>query len=367
MHKNISWLLVSSLLLTGCNGGAAPVDATKFLSDLEGPKVPTVSDTLTESAQNAEKKGDFKQAVQLYQQILEKHPENKEVALSLADAYRRSGDLERAIALYDGLIAQDPLMLGAKEGKGLALMAKGDFDTPSALFADVMKTDDKRWKTLNALGILFAIRNMHPEAQQYFNEALKFHPDSPSILNNMGLSQALDRHYSEGLASLTQAAKLAGVGTPQRKRIDLNTALVYAIDGKMDEARTLASNYYTGPALDNNLGLYAHLAKDDQMARTYLNMALTESKTFYEKAWGNLKEIDEHGTPADAAGPAEATDIKINDGIKAPAEPAEPEPEPKKPAKKHVKHKATAVNDSFNTAPTDDISRIVDSPDGKDK
>jgi Flp pilus assembly protein TadD len=284
--------LLGSLLLSACNGGIAPIDSKGFLSTLDGPNVPTMEESLTDSAKNAEMQGNFKQAAQFYEQVLAKSPDNKDALLSLADSYRRDGQTDKAIQVYDSLLAKDPDNLGAKEGKGLALIASGDFDTPAVLFEEVMKADAKRWKTLNALGILFTTRNLQTEAQQYFAEALKYHKDNPSILNNLGLSQALNRDFNVSIETLSKGSALAASGSMERKRIDLNLALVHAIAGNLDDAKLMAETYLSGAALDNNLGLYAHLAKDDQMARSYLNKALTDSKVYYAKAWENLEEIN---------------------------------------------------------------------------
>jgi Flp pilus assembly protein TadD len=283
--------LLLLVILAACNGGAGPIDGQKFLSGLSGPKVPTVQDTLLETAKNAEKMGDYAQATALYQQLLEKSPDNTEIALMLADALRKKGDYANAIAVYDSLIKQDDKLIAAKEGKALALMSTGDFETPTRLFEEVMAVDSKRWKTLNGLGILFTTRGLQVEAQQYFDEALKHNPSSPSIMNNIGLSQALERQYENSITSLQEASNLTERDSPDRKRIEMNMALVYAIMDKFEDARMLAERYYTGHELNNNLGLYAHLANNDQMAKAYLNMALTNSKVFYEKAWDNLQAI----------------------------------------------------------------------------
>jgi Flp pilus assembly protein TadD len=289
--RNMPLFLVL-LTLAACTKTGQPLEPKEFFASLQGPTVPTMQDTMLDSAKNAEKKGDYKGAIQTYQQILEKHPDNKEVVLSLAEAYRRSGESDRAITLYDGLLQSDPNLVAAKEGKGLALISKGDFDTPVPLFESIMKTEPTRWKTLNALGILFTTRSMHKEAQQYFQEALKYSPFNPSIMNNLGLSQALDHSYEPAATTLMQASALTTADSNERKRIDLNLALVYAVSGRLDLANQIAERYFAGPVLSNNLGLYAHLAKDDQLAKDYLNMALTESKFFYEKAWNNLQAID---------------------------------------------------------------------------
>ncbi len=285
--------LLALVLATACSGGPESIiDGQAFLSKLEGPKVPTIQDSVTQSARDAEKQGDFKTAAQLYRQVLDKHPNDKNIQLAIADATRRSGDFEGAIPMYDEVLKNDPAMIAAKEGKALALISKGDFETPGPLLEEVLKVDGTRWKTLNALGILFSTRNLNTEAQQYFREALKHNPGSTSVLNNLALAQALDRNFDGAIATLDEAGKLMQQGSQERKRVDLNMALIYAIAGKFDDAKAIAETHYSGAELNNNLGLYAHLAKDDDMAKTYLNMALTESKTFYAKAWDNLQSID---------------------------------------------------------------------------
>lgn len=287
-------LLCAVLLTSACTGGPAPVDGQKFVQEQDGPHVPTVKDTLVESAKTAEKKGDFAQAAQFYQQAIDKGSSDEELLLSWAEALRRSGNVDSAIRVYDTLLTHSPAPIAAKEGKALTLLAKQEFDNASMLLAEVMKTDSSRWKTLNALGIIDATKGQYPNAEKSFTNALQYYPDSPTILNNLGLTQALSHLYPEAITSLTKASGLSAADSADRKRIDLNTALVYALSGKLEDARQLASLYLSDAALSNNMGLYAHLANDDAMAKSYLNMALTQSKVYYEKAWGNLQAINDN-------------------------------------------------------------------------
>lgn len=307
--RHVSGKLCVSLLLatTACNGGAMPIDSQDFLGSLDGPKVGTVADAMMNTATQAELNGNFRGAAQVYEQLLEKKPHNVEIMQSLADSLRRDGQSQRAIAVYDAIIFKDENNADAKEGKALALIALGDYDTPAALFEEVMKIDSTRWKTLNALGILFTTRNMQPEAQQYFNEALKNHPGSPSIMNNLGLSQALELNFDGAVETLSRASSMTLPSSSERRRIDLNTALVHASSGNIDQAQLIAEQHLTGAALNNNLGLYAHLAKDDRLARAFLNKALSDSKIHYSKAWENLEDITETALAQspDAKKPAE--------------------------------------------------------------
>ena len=201
----LTFPLVAALTVVACAGGVAPVDSRKFLSGLDGPKVMTREETLLESAKAAEATGDFKKALQSYQQLLEKKPGDPNLTFLVAECLRRSGSPDKAIMLYDQLIATDPKIIAAKESKGLALIAKGDFESPTPLFEEVLKEDPTRWKTLNALGILFSTRNLQAEAQQYFEEALKHKPDSAIIHNNplqfvcwIILTEKIINHFKEG-------------------------------------------------------------------------------------------------------------------------------------------------------------------------
>lgn len=319
-------LIISSALLTmlpACdqNGGPMPIDSKKLLSTFDGPNIPSMEENQLAAAKNAEKNDDFAQASQIYQQILEKDPETNDVVQLLADSLRRGGEYDKAISVYDGLLTKDPANVPAKEGKALALMAKGDFETPTILLEEVLKADGKRWKSLNAMGILFVTRGLYPDSIKYFEEALKQSPANVSVMNNLGLTQALNKQYDVAIDTLSKASLQSVVGSSGRKRIDLNMALVYASSGKLPEARRIAEQYLSGPSLNNNLGLYAHLAKDDALAKSYLNMALTESKTYYEKAWDNLEALDKE-------------DAKGYSKIEKPAAAPEKKPEGKTKGKK---------------------------------
>lgn len=325
LHRHLL-VFCSALALAACEGGITPVDSKEILKGMDGPKVEGVADALQSAATQAEQAGNFKLAAQTYEQMLERKPGDVPLMLAVADSLRRDGKSQRAISMYDSVLTKDAANVAAKEGKALAMIAVGDFDTPVAILDEVMAADPTRWKTLNALGILFTTRGMQPEAQRYFEEALKQKPGSASIMNNLGLSMALEKNYNGAIDTLGQASALAVAGSTERKRIDLNAALVFASAGRLEDASHLAEQYLSGAELNNNLGLYAHLAKDDQLAKAYLNKALSDSKVYYAKAWENLEELNKNSK---STKPAKKTAEK-----KPEAKPAE------KPAEKPVEKKA---------------------------
>lgn len=277
--------------------GTGDKDKTKAFNEMEAPDVQGVNATIEKQAKEALDKGDVSRAQQFYQQLLTSEKGSKADKLGYKIAYaetlRRLNKTEDALSAFDEILQEAPKNLDAQEGRGLTLMAMGKATDAGRVFSDIMKEDGKRWRTLNALGILFVTKNMVPEAMAYYTEAMKFSPDNPAILNNVGLSQAVDKNYTRAIQALEQASRIAKSGE-RRRQIDLNLAMVYGASGDIDTARDIAEKYLQGPALDNNIGLYAHLAKDDDLAKTYLNMALSGSTTFYERAWDNLDLVEKN-------------------------------------------------------------------------
>ena len=269
------------------------LDPRKWLDQAskEGPEIQGVKDATEQSAIDAEKEGDFNRAAQFYQQLLSRAPDNMDYKQRYGEALRRSGQHDQAIVVYDEILAKKADDTDALEGKGLTLLAKGDFTESATILAKVLKQDEKRWRSANAIGVLFALRNMHEESVAYFQEALKHSDNNPSVLNNVGLVMAMQKKYPEAIESLLMASKQLSSGSPDLKRIEMNLSLIYGLAGKADEAEKLAGKYLKGPALYNNLGMYAHMAKNDAMAKSYLNMALSNSPVYYDKAWQNLENL----------------------------------------------------------------------------
>lgn len=325
------------LLLTGTALGLSAcsptvkqwIDPDRTFKSLKQPQVDGVNETLEKQAKAALKDNDPRRASQFYEQLIGSKKgtaaEKLRYKLGFSDCLRRLGDPD-ALAAYDEILKDNPDNLEAQEGRGLTLMAMGKATDAGRAFSDIMKVDAKRWRTLNALGILFVTKNMVPEAMAYYTEALKQSPDNPAVLNNVGLSQAVDKNYPRAMAALEQASRVSG-GGERRRQIDLNLAMVYAASGDLDTAKDIASKYLQGPTLDNNLGLYAHLAKNDGLAKTYLNMALSGSQTYYERAWTNLEILDS-GTASDPTVPQKPA-VQVKKTVKKSV---------KKPAKKNTKN-----------------------------
>lgn len=271
-------------------------DRQKILNSMKGPEIDSVKTELLKQADAAAGGGDFARAAATMKQVLDKEPDNAELLVKYADLLRKAGQLEDAIKNYDRALGTKPDLLDAKEGKALAMLANGSLTDAGNLFGEVLKLDQKRWRSLNAVGILFALKNMENEADSYFQEALKQSNNSASVLNNIALGKAFGHDFNGAIDLFMQARSKVPEDSPDIRRISLNLALVYGIMGRIDEAQKISEKYLTQEQLYNNLGFYAILSKDEGLAKTYLNMALTQSPKYYERAWNNLEMISS-GSP----------------------------------------------------------------------
>jgi len=197
-----------------------------------------------------------------------------------------------ALKIYDKLLAKDYGNLDYKESKALALMGMTEFTKAGALFTDIMNTDPVRWRSINGAGLIFAMDGKYAEANEYFELAKDVKPYESSIYNNQGMAKALTGNYGEAISLLKKASEYAVARSHKKRHIDLNLALVNGIAGNSDVAKKIATPHLSEAQLYNNLGFYSYLAKDKQLARAYLNKALTTSQVHYQKAWDNLDNVN---------------------------------------------------------------------------
>lgn len=291
---SLFYFIIPAFLLVGCDQTPElhrSKDEIVAGFEKAGPKLEGVDDTLLKAAQKAEQDRQYDRAAATYQQLSDKHPDQMDYRIALADNQRRIGRTDDALKNYDAVLAKNPGDVTALEGKMLGKLAKRDMAAAAALVQQILQLDPKRWRTLNAGGLLFASKNLPEDALKYYSQALTISPDNPSILNNVGLTLAMSKQYDKAIEALLRGSNLSVQNPAAQQQIDMNLALVYGLAGKMGEAEKIASKYLQGPALYNNLGYYAHLARNQNMAKDYLNMALTKSPTYYERAWNNLESL----------------------------------------------------------------------------
>ena len=312
-------------LLAACSDGdpslspGSQAEMRAALDKLDGPDVTGVDKTMLQNAETAEAEGNFARAAGYYQQMHDRTPEKREWEMALANAQRRADTCNDALAHYEALAKKDPKDVDALEGKALCLMNIGESKEASVAFTEVLAQDPNRWRSLNAVGVLFAGKNKIPEAIAYFEKAAQVDSGQIAVTNNLGLAYLLDKRYDQAIDTFLRAQKRLPSKSKDKPRVDMNLALAYALSGDMENAQKYASPHVSEAGLYNNLGFFAKLAKDERLARDYLNMALSKSPTYYRRAWENLDRVrqdtrgelvETHGVKVESGNTAEPHAVK---------------------------------------------------------
>ncbi len=290
-----------SALLGGCIGGMPlNADKEKLFAELNknGPDVDGVESTLLKGAKAMDEQGEYTKSTAIYQQLVSINNKNISYMLAYASGLRRTGKLEAALDAYEQVLKKEPDNLDAQEGKALVKLGLGDYEEAGNLLTKVYEKDKTRWRTINGLAILLVQRNMNADAIAYFKEAAKQGKDNIAVLNNLGLTYAINNQYHDATETLQKAVDAAEPKSALRRNVELNLALVLGINGDMDLAETILTRNLPPAGVDNNLGLYAYLSNDESLAKSYLNTALSKSPYHYERAWENLATITEQSKGA---------------------------------------------------------------------
>ena len=164
------------------------------------------------------------------------NPRDADNAIRYAQALRATDQRAQAAAVLETAALHNPdnrALLGAY---GRALADVGSFKQALEVLERAHSPDQPDWRVLSVQGAVLDQMGRHEEAQRYYASALKIIPDEPSVLSNLGLSYALSKDLKRAETTLRRAAE-TGRGD---KRVRQNLALVVGLQGRFQEAETIA-------------------------------------------------------------------------------------------------------------------------------
>jgi Flp pilus assembly protein TadD len=131
----------------------------------------------------------------------------------------------------------DPTLLGTY-GRELAQAGRPEEAQP--VLTKAIAAGGTDWRLLSAMGSVLDQQAKYNEARDYYQRALKIAPGNVAVLNNLGMSYALEGDLKQAEKTLREASGLpAGNSEP---RLRQNLALVVGLQGRFDEARQIASS-----------------------------------------------------------------------------------------------------------------------------
>jgi Flp pilus assembly protein TadD len=213
-------LVASSLVLGACQNKSAGLDGVDPLATGSTSAV-----SLKETAKLGER--------------WQSDPKNLGLGLAYASQLKALGQSDRQLQVLGTLAQYHPQDKKLLTLYGRELTQAGQPGQAEVVLAKAVAAGSTDWKVYSALGTTLDQQAKYTEARDYYQRALKIAPGNVAVLNNLGMSYALEGNLKQAEATLKEAADL-----PQGKsepRLRQNLALVVGLQGRFDEARQIAS------------------------------------------------------------------------------------------------------------------------------
>lgn len=180
-----------------------------------------------------------------------------QVAVKFSQALRRIGSITEASDVMQKASSKFQGNPGVNLEYGKVLVESGRAFEAVRYLEDATADEPDNWKALSAYGVALDQIGEHAQARQKYDRALALAPGAMTVVNNKGLSYAMDGKLSEAKLTLRKAAANTRAGGDARIR--QNLALVLAISGDMQEAERLARSDLPPLVADNNVQFYRQL------------------------------------------------------------------------------------------------------------
>ncbi len=233
-------LLGSGLLAVGLFSGLAGCATAPQYTDTERELSENMSKESFQPANRALRDGietqDVLAQAAFWMREYDLNPGDLESAIKLSAAIRKLGNPQRAVEITQttrALYPRDPYLAAEYAASLIA----------SERSVDAMEPLDQALNYAPAYGRLWSLKGaaldqqeQYELARKYYTRALDITPNDPSVMANMGLSYALSGDPVTAETWLRRAVAIPGAS----KSVRQNLALVLQIQGKTDEAETMA-------------------------------------------------------------------------------------------------------------------------------
>lgn len=213
--------------------------------------------------------GELHKATIALGQSYAKNPNDKRIATNYAAALQMDGDADQSLAVMRKLAIVLPKDRDVLAAYGKALAANGQFEPALDAVRRAQTPEYPDWKLVSAEAAILDQLGQRDGARQNYRKALDLKPNEPSILSNLGMSYVLEGDLRTAETYMRSAAQQPNADS----RVRQNLALVVGLQGRFDDAETIASQELSPEQAQANV--------------TYLRQMLAQ-----QNAWSQLKDQD---------------------------------------------------------------------------
>lgn len=212
--------IIAGLVLTGC--------AT------DSRKTGSISRDKKSVAEMSSKELDA--ATQRFGQLYDKDPKSKKIGLGYAAALRMTGRNDQSLAVMQQMVIQHPKDRRVLAAYGKSLAANGNLDKALKIIRKAQRRDQPDWRLYSAEGAILDQLGQPEGARNMYRKALDLQPNEPTVLSNLGMSYVLTNDLAGAETYLRKAISQRTADS----RVRQNLALVIGLQGRFEEAQTMA-------------------------------------------------------------------------------------------------------------------------------
>ena len=172
------------------------------------------------------------QAIQSYNQVIQRDPKNAVAYVSRGLAYAIKGDHERAMQDYDKAIQLDPRNAVAYRNRGIAYGSKGDNDRAMQDYDQAIQLDPKDAIAYVSRGNVYKSKRDNNSAIQDFDQAIQLDPKNAASYIARGDAYETKGDYDRAIQDFDQAIQL----DPKNAFAYRSRGIAYANTGDQDRA-----------------------------------------------------------------------------------------------------------------------------------
>lgn len=159
-------------------------------------------------ALDAERKGDFANADQLYESALRTDPANGEVHNLRGEYFMRRQQAKKAFESFQQAVALDPSLAEAHFNLGGLQLVQRNFREAVQHYREAIRLDPHMAKAHAALGRLHQQINQWPAAEQYFKAALQADPYLAPVYVYLGIANLQQREFDVAERNFAAAVRI---------------------------------------------------------------------------------------------------------------------------------------------------------------
>lgn len=242
--------LAAVIMLGGCSASGINDDLALLTSSKEDtppadPEVAAVPQT------------DLQKALDYWAKEYAKKPQDADAALSYAKNLKAAGQKRQALTVLQSaaMFHAGNKELASEYGR-LAL----EFDQVQLAKQLLEVADDPArpdWRVISARGTALAKQGQYKDAIGFYERAMTFKPDQPSLMNNLALAYTMNGEADKAEELLRRASAMGG----ENAKVRQNLALVLGLQGKYDEATQVGAATLPRDAAAANTDLVRKMVK----------------------------------------------------------------------------------------------------------